>query len=136
MQDLSEGILEKVKTCSGPLPDVLSEIKMLWNNGNDLEQSFGLVSELNVECRTNGIVGTNLTMMELEDNENIGLLAVTNWVNKYINQLDQELKLKLEYNKRANEFSEWIQKTIPRFTPELLPNNLLELESLSEALHR
>lgn len=136
-QDLAElDILEKVRSVDGELEQVVKDVKGIWNNGSDLKAALDKVSELSNECRSVGIVGTNLTLMKLMDDPDAGMLAVDNYVTKYIGQLENELKLKREYNKRANDFSDWVTKTMPKYTPDSLPINLDALDTLTASLHR
>mmetsp|Transcript_9875 Transcript_9875/g.34416 ORF Transcript_9875/g.34416 Transcript_9875/m.34416 type:complete len:531 (-) Transcript_9875:115-1707(-) len=135
-EQMSDEINYKVTSATGELRHVLDEVRGVYQEGKELTKRFDEIESLSADCRECGVVGTNMVVLRVKNATPTGYLALKAMCEKYIHQLDNELKLKDEYNKRAAELSDWFQKTTQRFSPPALPNNLEKCEELVKELRR
>ena len=110
-----EHTMSSVVAVSGDLVSVLSSVRALWGDGDTLGALWARLHALDDVCSAHGVVGTRLALVRLAWAPRTGYAAVKQAVNTYIEQLEFELALRLQFTQRAASLQPWVEAALAQF---------------------
>jgi hypothetical protein len=110
-----EHTMSSIAAVSGDLVSVLASVRAQWGDGEALASLWSRLHALDDVCNSKGVVGTRLALVRLAWAPRTGYAAVRQAVNTYIEQLEMELALRLQFTQRAAKLQPWIDAVLAQF---------------------
>ena len=110
-----EHTMSSISSVSGDLVSVLASVRAQWGEGEALASLWARLHALDDVCNSKGVVGTRLALVRLAWAPRTGYAAVRQAVNTYIEQLEMELALRLQFTQRAAKLQPWIDAVLAQF---------------------
>lgn len=110
-----EHTMSSIAAVSGDLLTVLASVRAQWGDGEALAVLWARLHALDDVCNAKGVVGTRLALVRLAWAPRTGYAAVRQAVNTYIEQLEMELALRLQFTQRAAKLQPWVDAVLAQF---------------------